>query len=113
MPACPNHPAEYDLRPCARCGRSFCANCVVQLQGAYYCVDCKAEQVRDALSGTRASLDLASIGRRFVAQFIDWMVQTGVIMIFVVPFIAVLFGVGAASGWDFKKDPPPLSLIHI
>jgi uncharacterized RDD family membrane protein YckC len=47
----------------------------VALRGQYYCARCKGDQVRDIQSGTEAGvLELASIGRRFGAQWVDGLV---------------------------------------
>jgi uncharacterized membrane protein len=40
------------LVSCQRCGRRFCSDCVVALRGAFFCLDCKGEQLRDIQSGT-------------------------------------------------------------
>src|SRR5689334_5718322 len=73
---CKNHPqVTVDLKPCSRCKQSFCPDCVVELKGQFYCADCKAEQVKDIQSGADSTeLELATIGRRFAAQFIDGLV---------------------------------------
>jgi len=108
MANCPNHPAEYDLRACSRCGRSFCTNCVVLLRGSYYCADCKTEQVRDVLSGaTSGRLMYASFWQRFGALFIDSLVQGCISSIFMLPLVAVLIGMGVFSGLEKQKEPPP------
>jgi uncharacterized RDD family membrane protein YckC len=108
MANCPNHPAEYDLRACSRCGRSFCTNCVVLLRGSYYCADCKTEQVRDVLSGSTGSgLMYASFWQRFGALFIDGLVQGCISAIFILPGVGVLVAMGVFSGLENQKEPPP------
>lgn len=70
---CKNHVdvAEH-VRRCARCGSPFCPDCLVELSGRPYCATCKAEQLLDVRSGVdRSQLQLASIGRRFGAMFLD------------------------------------------
>lgn len=70
---CTNH-AEIveDLVKCSRCGKPFCPDCVVQLKGMFYCAGCKTEQVKDIASGADSTeIELASIGRRFGAMFVD------------------------------------------
>jgi uncharacterized RDD family membrane protein YckC len=93
--ACVNHPAvTVGLVRCRRCGQTFCRSCVVALRGQYYCARCKAEQVRDIQSGTEAGvLELASIGRRFGAQWVDGVLFT----ILVIPLFIVLGLFGAAA----------------
>jgi uncharacterized RDD family membrane protein YckC len=65
---------------CRRCEQTFCRNCVVALRGQYYCAQCKGQQVRDIQSGTEAgALELASIGRRFAAMWVDSIVAMVVV----------------------------------
>jgi uncharacterized RDD family membrane protein YckC len=91
---CVNHPAvSAGLVRCRRCQKGFCRNCVVALRGQYYCARCKADQVRDIQSGTEAGvLELATIGRRFGAQWVDGLV----FMLFFIPAY-VLLALGASS----------------
>jgi uncharacterized RDD family membrane protein YckC len=85
---CVNH-AEVatGLLHCGRCGRQFCRNCVVPLRGKYYCATCKSDEVRDIQSGTEAgALELASVGQRFGALWIDNMLLLVVVAVPVVLF---------------------------
>ena len=94
--ACVNHPAvTTGLVRCKRCEQGFCRNCVVALRGQYYCARCKADQVRDIQSGTEAGvLELATLGRRFGAQWVDGLV----FMVIFLPLYFLLFlGAGAAG----------------
>jgi len=76
MTGCLNHPADVDTRPCRRCERTYCFDCLVRLRGADYCLDCKTEEIRDIQSGVdRSRLDYASTSRRFQALFVDGLVQ--------------------------------------
>lgn len=70
---CTNHAStEGPLWQCSRCARPFCMDCIVQIGGQTYCAECKTEAMRDIRSGVSTSLlELASIGRRFAALFID------------------------------------------
>lgn len=91
MFACPNHPAEFETRRCSRCGRAYCKNCLVLLRGAYFCADCKSEQVRDVQSGTDASApEFASVGRRFSALFVDGLVQGAASYAVIIPMFLLL-----------------------
>jgi len=94
--ACVNHPAvNVGLIRCKRCAQSFCRNCVVGLRGQYYCARCKADQVRDIQSGTEAGvLELATIGRRFGAQWVDGLLF---MLIFLPAYLFLALGAGAAS----------------
>ncbi len=69
---CRNHwDVVEGLRPCSRCGQTFCRDCLVDINGLPYCANCKNEQLLDVRSGVSSSLSLASIGKRFLALFID------------------------------------------
>ena len=94
--ACVNHPAvSLGLIRCNRCEQSFCRNCVVGLRGQYYCARCKADQVRDIQSGTEAGvLELATIGRRFGAQWVDGLVF---MIVFLPAYFFLFMGAAAAS----------------
>lgn len=101
--ACANHPAvNVGLVRCRRCEKSFCRNCVVALRGQYYCARCKADQVRDIQSGTEAGvLELATVGRRFGAQWVDGLL---VGLLFLPFYIFLFLGAGASAA------PPDLGL---
>jgi uncharacterized RDD family membrane protein YckC len=73
---CRNHvDVSEGVQPCARCGSGFCTDCVVTIHGQPYCAVCKTEKLLDVQSGTdRGQLLLATIGRRFAAMWIDWMI---------------------------------------
>jgi hypothetical protein len=43
---CKNHPAKAAVDRCAGCFESFCANCLVEIQGKKYCASCKTLVVR-------------------------------------------------------------------
>jgi uncharacterized RDD family membrane protein YckC len=101
--ACANHPAvSVGLVRCRRCGTSFCRNCVVALRGQYYCARCKADQVRDIQSGTEAGvLELATVGRRFAAQWVDGLL-VGLVFL---PVYVLLF-----MATESPAAPPSLGL---
>jgi uncharacterized RDD family membrane protein YckC len=86
---CANHPdVVADLSTCARCGKSFCPDCVISLQGQTVCAACKNERVQDIKSGsTQEDLELAGPGARFVGAFIDGLV-------FVIPVFAIAIPLG-------------------
>jgi uncharacterized RDD family membrane protein YckC len=95
--ACPNHASvELGLQRCARCAESFCADCVVWLRGAAYCPACKIQYIRDILSGIiPGALDLAAVGRRFLALWLDSMLTTMASYALILPLV---IGAGALSG---------------
>jgi uncharacterized RDD family membrane protein YckC len=100
---CVNHPSVMvGVVRCRRCERTFCRNCVVPLRGQYYCAQCKGQQVRDIQSGTESGvLELASIGRRFAAMWVD----SFVVMLVVFPLMFALgLGFAAAPGSPETAD---------
>jgi uncharacterized RDD family membrane protein YckC len=84
---CKNHPGvEDNLVRCARCAEAFCPDCIVEIGGQPLCAACKDERLLDLRSGTTASLELASIGSRFAALFLDGLILG-------IPMVVVLFGI--------------------
>lgn len=77
---CKNHPSVEDgLVRCARCGDSFCWDCYVDLGGLPFCAECKVQRLLDLRAGVLPAagrLHLASIGRRFGALVLDWLIVT-------------------------------------
>jgi uncharacterized RDD family membrane protein YckC len=90
---CKNHPlVEEPLVRCARCGEAFCPNCIVEIGGSPYCAVCKGEILGDLRAGRPAAgPELASIGRRFGAIFLDGLILG-------LPLGAVVLGVFASLG---------------
>jgi len=70
---CRNHPdVSEGVRRCARCGSPFCTDCVVDISGKPYCATCKGEELLDVRSGvSHGAFDLATVGKRFLAAFVD------------------------------------------
>lgn len=77
--ACVNHPSITEqLTKCDGCGQEFCRNCIVSFQSRWLCARCKSGAVSDVKAGLNpAQAELASIGKRFGAVFIDGMI-TGI-----------------------------------
>jgi uncharacterized RDD family membrane protein YckC len=70
--SCAVHPDVETVSPCARCGVSYCDDCLVTLREQRLCGNCKEDALRDALSGaTPSRLALAGLGARWVALFLD------------------------------------------
>ena len=90
VPACTNHPDTVEgLRYCSRCGRIFCPDCLITIRGNTFCASCKAEQIRDLASGVdQNALELAGIGRRFAALFIDGLILSVPMVILIVVLVA-------------------------
>ena len=112
MASCTNHPdVNQGIMRCTRCGRPYCSSCVIRLRGFVYCAGCKGEQVRDIQSGSvTGELELATLGRRFGAMWIDSAIFTIVVMI-----LAVVLGVAlaATSRGPVKAEEGPLNLIIV
>jgi uncharacterized RDD family membrane protein YckC len=106
---CTFHPgAEGSIVRCARCLRPFCSDCLVRLGGRPYCGDCKLEQIRDAQSGVPAAqFELATLGKRFIALFIDGMIVGAPTMI--VFIIVIVYAVVSSGG----KSQMPTGLNFI
>lgn len=83
---CKNHPFVEDrLTRCSRCAEAFCPDCIVEIGGLPYCLACKTESMRDLRSGVPfRELDMASIGRRFLASFIDGLIVVLPVMLLTV-----------------------------
>lgn len=111
---CLNH-AEVDqgIVRCLRCQQPFCADCVVMLRGYWYCGPCKGEIVRDIQSGTTATYELASIGRRFVATMIDGLVQGAAMMVVMIPFLALMGGMAAVAGQGGRNDDAAAAMMGL
>jgi len=106
---CKNHPlVEEPLVRCARCGEAFCPNCIVAIGGSPYCAVCKGEILGDLRSGRPATgPELASIGRRFGAIFLDGLIVGLPMMVVIVGVFAML---GLFSGFSQGK-PPDIGLF--
>lgn len=84
---------------CAGCQGLFASNQIIQLQGKPYCAECKSEVVEDLKAGVDSSgIELASIGSRFAAMFIDGLVL-------IVPLIIIGFTLGTMT--PEKADQMP------
>jgi uncharacterized RDD family membrane protein YckC len=103
---CPNHPGVSEgLVRCTRCGRRLCRDCVIQLRGFYYCGACKGEQIRDVQSGTApGSLELASVGRRWLGVIVDQLALGGVAFV-----VVMLAAMGLAVTGRPGQQPSPVA----
>src|SRR5947208_11132098 len=91
---CRNHvDVSEGVRRCSRCGSTFCRDCLVEIGGAPYCAMCKTEQLLDVRSGVSGPLDLATIGKRFLAVLID-----GIILYIVNAAIGFVIGIAMHGG---------------
>lgn len=100
---CVNHPAVTEgVYPCDRCGTAFCPDCLVSLQGRRYCARCKTERLTDLRSGVDTTqVQLAGIGRRFAAVWIDGFILG-------IPLMVVMFAVMFPMMFANKNAPPPM-----
>lgn len=107
---CKNHPFVEDrLTRCSRCAEAFCPDCIVEIGGLPYCLSCKTESMRDLRSGVPlGELDMASVGRRFVAIFIDGLIVTLPIMILA---FLVLLPLGFIDAQEEVEGLPPAFAI--
>lgn len=105
---CRNHvDVSEGVRRCARCGGTFCPDCLVPIGGHPYCATCKTEQVLDVRSGVdRSRLTYGTVGKRFGAMILDNIILA-------VPIYALMFGVMGATGMFTNpgKEPSPLILL--
>jgi uncharacterized RDD family membrane protein YckC len=108
---CKNHPLVEDgLSYCSRCGQRFCRDCVVEIGGFVYCASCKQEAVGDLRAGLPAvGLELASVGRRFAALFIDSLLLSVPLMVLL---FAALFSFGVLSP-KAGQQPNPVAILAI
>ena len=106
--SCTNHPAVVDnLRPCERCSRPFCPNCLIVFQGKRLCGPCKNERIRAVQSGTpEGELQLATVGRRFGAVTLDSLVM-------MVPVFFLAFFIAFAAASVFSPDSPAFGVINL
>jgi len=95
---CRNHvDVSEGVRRCARCGATFCPDCLVEISGKPYCATCKTEQLLDVRSGVQAALDIAPIGRRIWAYLADMLL-----------LYIVTFALGMLMGLAIKAGASPL-----
>jgi uncharacterized RDD family membrane protein YckC len=93
---CRNHvDVSEGVRRCARCGSTFCPDCLVEISGRSYCATCKTEQLLDVRSGVQVSLDIAPIGRRIWAYLADMLI-----------LYIITFAIGMAMGLAIKAGAP-------
>lgn len=107
---CKNHPFIEDrLTRCSRCAEAFCPDCIVEIGGMPYCLECKTESMRDLRSGVPVlQLDMASIGRRFVALLIDWVIVMIPVMILI---FAVAIPLGVLAAQTGAEELPPFLAV--
>jgi uncharacterized RDD family membrane protein YckC len=97
---CANHPdVGWDLLSCSRCGKDFCGDCIITLQGKAVCAGCKNETIQDVKSGAQTDeLMLAGRGARLLAIIIDNLIIG-------IPMMIILFGLMFALNPNFSSSP--------
>lgn len=105
---CRNHvDVAEGVRRCARCGGTYCSQCLVSIQNQPYCATCKTEQLMDVRSGVdRMRPVYGGFWSRFGAQIIDGLI-VGIPSYAI--FMAVIFG--AALTTQQNQTPSPAILI--
>lgn len=98
---CANHPAVVEgVLRCSRCNVPYCSDCLVTIQGRRYCARCKDEQLTDLRSGVDTTqVQLASLGRRFAAVWIDGFIIG-------LPLLVVVFAMIMPALIANQKQPP-------
>ena len=59
---CKNHPGNEAVDRCAGCAESFCADCLVEVQGQKYCGSCKVMAVEGQLVVEEATIPCEEAG---------------------------------------------------
>ena len=108
MLACRNHPDVIEgIRHCSRCGGPFCNDCLVTINGRLYCATCKNEQLLDVRSGVdRTTLNLAGVGKRFGAIFVDGLIIN-------LPMYFIVFGLMFSTMDQHGQPNPMINFISI
>lgn len=105
---CRNHiDVSEGVRRCARCGGTYCTDCLVTIGDKPYCATCKTEQVMDVRSGVdRTYMQYSSILKRFGAMILDSIILA-------VPNYAFMFAIMGAAGAFSGKEPNPFIFLLI
>lgn len=104
---CRNHAdVEEGVQLCARCSQPFCADCIVNIRNEPFCGACKTEKLLDLQSGYTAGLQLAPLGNRFAAMFIDGL-------IIYVPTMALLFVAVFALAGTHNEDAVIVAMFSV
>ena len=100
---CRNHvDVSEGVRRCARCGGTFCGNCLVTIGDQPYCATCKTEQLLDVRSGVdRTQLRFSGFWQRAGAYMLDYLIQ-------LVAMYAIFIPVGLLGAMSSKGGDPSL-----
>lgn len=72
--ACANHPERPAMAMCMACRKRICQTCSTEWDGIHFCVDCLAEQRREASQGHSVVPWLSLLAALFALY---WMVHGG------------------------------------
>jgi hypothetical protein len=67
---CRHHPASSAIGTCTRCGEPFCAECVLEIDGLYYCERCEKDAVVEGARANRRSARKRQGTRRVVVAML-------------------------------------------
>ncbi|HVE72907.1 MAG TPA: RDD family protein [Thermoanaerobaculia bacterium] len=97
---CRNHvDVSEGVRRCARCGGTYCSNCLVTIADQPYCATCKSERVLDARSGVyQQGLRLSGFWQRAGAYMLDYLIQLVAMYALFIPL--GIIGAMTAKGGD-------------
>lgn len=100
---CRNHvDVSEGVHRCARCGGTYCGNCLVNIAGQPYCATCKTEQLLDVRSGVdRTTLRYSGFWQRAGAYMLDYLIQ-------LVAMYAIFIPVGIIGAVSSKGGEPGL-----
>ena len=105
---CRNHvDVSEGVRRCARCGSTFCSNCLVTIGDLPYCAGCKTERLFDVRSGVyQEGLRLSGFWQRAGAYMLDYLIQ-------MVAMYAVFIPVGIIGAMSTKTGDPSLWFLLV
>ena len=99
---CRNHvDVSEGVRRCARCGATFCSNCLVTIGDLPYCAGCKTERLFDVRSGVyQEGLRLSGFWQRAGAYMLDYLIQ-------MVAMYAIFIPIGIIGAMSTKGGSDP------
>ena len=85
--------APIESQPCVECGRRFAESDMLRYENSWVCAGCKPIFFQRIKEGAmpRGAFVLATVGNRFVAVFVDYILVVVISMILLIPFYMALF----------------------
>ncbi len=118
---CANHPKVDAEGTCTRCGRPFCANCAVDLQGRLWCKDCLVETLTRSGAGQahpgwrKLAAGLLSIvpgaGHMFLGLIGKGFALMGLLMLAV--FLVLIYSDATGMYWITAYLVPALGVLFL